>query len=302
MSRIEIIGAATAFGQPKLGVDLGPDAVRYAGLVGTLESLGNDIKDSGNVRTVEVIDVDKHSKDKEDNLRNFNEVKEYSIALAEKVDKAIQDKRIPLVIGGDHSLSIGSISGVTKHYDNLGVIWYDAHGDLNDSKTSPSGNIHGMPLSSLLGEGHDALVNIYHDGAKLKKENIVLIGVRDLDEGEKTYINEHNIKVYTATDVSRKGIETVISEALDYLEEKVDGIHVSLDVDALDPIYTPGTGTPVSGGVSLLDTQIAMEMISNSKKLVSMDLVEVNPLLDDNNRTAELAVEIAASMFGKKQL
>lgn len=302
MSRIEIIGAATAFGQPKLGVDLGPDAVRYAGLVRTLESLGNDIKDSGNVRTVEVIDVDKHSKDKEDNLRNFNEVKEYSIALAAKVDSAIQDDRIPLIIGGDHSLSIGSISGVTKHYDNLGVIWYDAHGDLNDSKTSPSGNIHGMPLSSLLGEGHDALVNIYHDGAKLKKENIVLIGVRDLDEGEKTYINEHNIKVYTATDVSRKGIEKVMSEALEYLEEKVDGIHVSLDVDALDPIYTPGTGTPVSGGVSLLDTQIAMEMISNSQKLVSMDLVEVNPLLDDNNRTAELAVEIAASMFGKKQL
>lgn len=302
MKKIDIIGANTAFGQPKFGVDLGPDAVRYAGLVPTLKELNNDVEDKGNVSIDFEVDVETHSKEKVENLRNLSQVKAFSHKLAEKVDESLSNDRFPLIVGGDHSLSIGSIAGVTKHYDNLGVIWYDAHGDLNDGSTSPSGNIHGMPLAVSLGLGHDELVNLYTEGAKLKHENVVLIGMRDLDEGEKEYIKEHNIKLFTATDVRKRGIDDVIQEALDYLADKTDAIHVSLDVDALDPIHTPGTGTTVTGGLSVVDTQITMETLNKSGKVVSMDLVEVNPLLDDGNKTAEVAVDIAAFMFGKTQV
>lgn len=302
MKKIDIIGANTPFGQPRLGVDLGPDAVRYAGLVSTLKRLNNEVEDKGNIATDLKVDVETHSQEKVENLRNFVQVKDFSYALAKQVDESLENGRFPLVIGGDHSLSIGSIAGVAKHYDNLGVIWYDAHGDLNDGATSPSGNIHGMPLAVSLGLGHDELVNLYSDGAKIKHENVVLIGMRDLDEGEKKYIKENNIKLYTTTDIRKLGIDTVIQEAIAYLEDKTDAIHISLDVDALDPIHTPGTGTPVKGGLSLVDTQVTMETLSKNGKVVSMDLVEVNPLLDERNRTAEVAVEIAAFMFGKKQI
>lgn len=302
MKKIDIIGANTAFGQPRLGVDLGPDAVRYAGLIPTLKNLNNDVEDKGNVSMNLKIDVESHSKDKVENLRNFSQVKEFSYELAQKVDESLSNDRFPLVIGGDHSLSIGSIAGVANHYKNLGVIWYDAHGDINDGATSPSGNIHGMPLAVSLGLGHPDLVNLYNEGVKLKHQNVVLIGMRDLDEGEKEYIKEHNIKLFTATDVRKRGVDAVIQDALTYLEDKTDAIHVSIDVDALDPIHTPGTGTPVTGGLSVVDTQITMETLNKSNKVVSMDLVEVNPLLDEKNRTAEVAVDIAAFMFGKKQI
>ena len=302
MKKIDIIGANTAFGQPRLGVDLGPDAVRYAGLVSTLKALNNEVEDKGNISPDLKVDIETHSQEKVENLRNFTQVKEFSYALAKEVDASLENGRFPLVIGGDHSLSIGSIAGVAKHYDNLGVIWYDAHGDLNDGATSPSGNIHGMPLAVSLGLGNDELVNLYGDGAKIKHENVVLIGMRDLDDGEKEYIKENNIKLYTATDIRKLGIDTVIQEAIAYLEEKTDAIHISLDVDALDPIHTPGTGTPVSGGLSIVDTQVTMETLNRNGKVVSMDLVEVNPLLDEKNRTAEVAVDIAAFMFGKKQI
>lgn len=302
MKKIDIIGANTAFGQPRLGVDLGPDAVRYAGLVSTLKALNNEVEDKGNISPDLKVDIETHSQEKVENLRNFTQVKEFSYALAKEVDASLENGRFPLVIGGDHSLSIGSIAGVAKHYDNLGVIWYDAHGDLNDGATSPSGNIHGMPLAVSLGLGNDELVNLYGYGAKIKHENVVLIGMRDLDDGEKEYIKENNIKLYTATDIRKLGIDTVIQEAIAYLEEKTDAIHISLDVDALDPIHTPGTGTPVTGGLSLVDTQVTMETLNRNGKVVSMDLVEVNPLLDEKNRTAEVAVDIAAFMFGKKQI
>ncbi len=302
MKKIDIIGAKTSYGQPKMGVDLGPEAVRYAGLIPTLKSLNNDVQDKGNVSIDSFVDLETHSKDIVENMRNFSQVKEFSHELARCVDETLSNERFPLIIGGDHSLSIGTIAGVSKHYKNLGVIWYDAHGDLNDAATSPSGNIHGMPLAVSVGVGHDDLVNLYTEGPKIKTENIVLIGMRDLDEGEKVFIKENNIKLFTATDVNKLGVDTVIKEALEYLEDKTDAIHISLDVDALDPIYTPGTGTTVSGGLSLVDTQITMEALNKSGKVVSMDLVEVNPLIDDHNKTAEVAVEVAAFMFGKTQV
>src|SRR5699024_738131 len=185
---------------------------------------------------------------------------------------------------------------------NLGVIWYDAHGDLNDSETSPSGNIHGMPLAVACGVGHESLVNLHHPGAKVKPENVVLIGMRDLDVGEREYIKENDILTFTATDVREKGMAGVMDEGIAYLKGKVDGLHLSLDVDGLDPMETPGTGTPVDGGMSLSETQLAMRMLNESSLVTSMDLVEVNPLLDEKNMTAEKAVEIASLLFGKKQL
>lgn len=301
MKKLDIIGAATAFGQPRLGVDLGPDAIRYAGLHNTLTALGYDVNDKGNICGDYKVNVHKHNKKEESNLLNFESVMNFNEYLAKAVDESITENHFPLILGGDHSLAIGSIAGISKHYENLGVIWYDAHGDLNDSHTSPSGNIHGMPLAASCGVGDEKMVNLYNDGAKIRPENVVLIGMRDLDEGEKKYIKENNILTYTMVDVREKGIKRVIEESISHLKDKTDGVHLSLDVDALDPLETPGTGTPVDGGLTLSETQTAMKLLHDSKCVTSMDLVEVNPLLDDKNKTAHKAVEIAAHFFGKVQ-
>lgn len=300
--KVDIIGASTCFGQPKLGVDFGPDAIRYAGLVKALEIQGMNVEDKGNITGQYKVDPTLHSAKEEMGLLNFEEVKDFSVELAEEVESSVKLGRFPLILGGDHSLSIGSIAGISPHYENLGVIWYDAHGDLNDSETSPSGNIHGMPLAVACGVGHESLVNIHHPGAKVKAENVVLIGMRDLDVGEREYIKENNILTFTATDIKEKGMAHVMKESVKYLKEKVDGVHLSLDVDGLDPMETPGTGTPVDGGMSLSETQLAMSMLHDSELVTSMDLVEVNPLLDQKNMTAEKAVKIASFLFGKKQL
>ncbi|GAB3066664.1 arginase [Salinicoccus sesuvii] len=299
---VHIIGAATSFGQPKLGVDLGPDAIRHAGIVKTLSELGMSITDRGNVSCETDGIASQYVNRKESNLLNYNAVKSFNTSLAAEVDDAVASGAFPLILGGDHSLAIGSLAGISKHYDNLGVIWYDAHGDLNDSRTSPTGNIHGMPLGISCGFGDQDLVNLYNEGQKIKPENVVLIGVRDLDEGEKKYIKENGILTFTMMDIRVKGIKAVVGEAISHLSERCDGIHLSLDVDGLDPLETPGTGTPVPGGLSLSETQLAMQVLNVSGQITSMDLVEVNPLLDNKNMTAEKAVEIAAWLFGKKQL
>ncbi|WP_271398452.1 arginase [Salinicoccus roseus] len=299
---VHIIGAATAFGQPRLGVDLGPDALRYAGLTSMLKELGLSVTDKGNIKGNFKVEAEHHNIKSDDNLLNYDAVKDFNNILAGAVDSSVSSGAFPLILGGDHSLAIGSLAGISRHYENLGVIWYDAHGDLNDSRTSPSGNIHGMPLGISCGIGDTDLVNLYDAGPKVKPENIVLIGMRDLDEGEKQYIHDNDILTFTMTDVRMMGIADVMKQALHHLAEKCDGIHLSLDVDGLDPMETPGTGTPVDGGLSLSETQLAMSILNDSDRITSMDLVEVNPLLDDRNKTARKAVEIAASLFGKKQL
>ncbi|MET3111689.1 arginase [Salinicoccus halitifaciens] len=301
MKRVDIIGAATAFGQPKLGVDLGPDALRYANLIEEIEKMNIEVNDKGNIYSDFKVDASTHSRRSENNLKNYEQVVDFSEKLAAAADESVRAGAFPLVIGGDHSLSIGSLAGISPHYDNLGVIWYDAHGDLNDSASSPSGNIHGMPLAIACGVGDEKLVNIHKTGAKIKPENVVLIGMRDLDEGETRYIKDRNILTYTMRDIREKGISAVMSDALEYLEAKTDGIHLSLDVDALDPEETPGTGTPVGEGLSLWETLLAMNILHDSGSITSMDLVEVNPLLDEGNMTAEKAVAMASALFGRKQ-
>lgn len=297
---VEIIGAPSTFGQRKLGVNLGPDAIRYAGIVARIEAIGLTVKDSGNINVPE-LNLNKFNSEQQ-GLRNLEEIIETSETLSQSVSNSISNNHFPLILGGDHSIAIGSISGVSKHYENLGVIWYDAHGDLNIPEESPSGNIHGMPLRILAGDGDDKLVNIANYAPKVKPENIVLIGMRDLDVGERQYIKDNNIKIYTMAEVDRYGIKQVIEETIDYLKEKTDGIHLSLDVDALDPVETPGTGTRVLGGLTYRESHFALELLHNSNLVTSMDLVEVNPLIDHNNDTAEQAVGLVGSFFGETLL
>lgn len=297
---VEIIGAPSTFGQRKLGVNFGPDAIRYAGIVARIEAIGLTVKDSGNINVPE-LNLNKFNSEQQ-GLRNLEEIIETSETLSQSVSNSISNNHFPLILGGDHSIAIGSISGVSKHYENLGVIWYDAHGDLNIPEESPSGNIHGMPLRILAGDGDDKLVNIANYAPKVKPENIVLIGMRDLDVGERQYIKDNNIKTYTMAEVDRYGIKQVIKETIDYLKEKTDGIHLSLDVDALDPVETPGTGTRVLGGLTYRESHFALELLHNSNLVTSMDLVEVNPLIDHNNDTAEQAVGLVGSFFGETLL
>lgn len=299
--RIEIIGAPSTFGQKKLGVNLGPDAIRYAGLLSRLKKMGLDVIDKGNIE-VPTLDVEKFNSDQE-GLKNYDEIVTVSENLSKATSEIVKKGNFPLTLGGDHSIAVGSISGISQHYENLGVIWYDAHGDLNVPEESPSGNVHGMPLRILAGDGPDELVNINDFTPKVKPENIVLIGMRDLDEGERKYIKDKNIKTFTMADIDRFGIQEVIERSLEYLKSRnIDGLHFSLDVDALDPAETPGTGTRVMGGLSYRESHFALELLNESKLVTSMDLVEVNPLIDNSNHTAEQAVALLGTFFGETLL
>ncbi|MGX0243509.1 arginase [Staphylococcus capitis] len=299
--RIEIIGAPSTFGQKKLGVNLGPDAIRYAGLLSRLKKMGLDVIDKGNIE-VPTLDVEKFNSDQE-GLRNYDEIVTVSENLSKATSEIVKKGNFPLTLGGDHSIAVGSISGISQHYENLGVIWYDAHGDLNVPEESPSGNVHGMPLRILAGDGPDELVNINDFTPKVKPENIVLIGMRDLDEGERKYIKDKNIKTFTMADIDRFGIQEVIERSLEYLKSRnIDGLHLSLDVDALDPAETPGTGTRVMGGLSYRESHFALELLNESKLVTSMDIVEVNPLIDNSNHTAEQAVALLGTFFGETLL
>ncbi|MFP4935267.1 arginase [Staphylococcus pseudintermedius] len=297
---IELIGAPTTFGQKKLGVNLGPDAIRYAGVLPRLKRIGHEVIDTGNV-DVPPMDIEKFMSQQE-GLQNYEEILAFSKSLKEKVSDSIRQQHFPVILGGDHSLAIGSISGVAEHYDHLGVIWYDAHGDLNVPEESPSGNMHGMPLRILAGEGDEKLVQLGGFAPKVKPENIVLIGMRDLDFGEREYIKKHQIRTYTMADIYERGIRSVIEESIAYLKDKTDGVHLSLDVDALDPNETPGTGTKVSGGLTYRESHYALELLNQSGMITSIDIVEVNPLLDVENHTAEQAVALLGSFFGETLL
>ncbi|HDE4633970.1 TPA: arginase [Staphylococcus aureus] len=296
---IDIIGAPSTFGQRKLGVDLGPTAIRYAGLISRLKQLDLDVYDKGDIK-VPVVNIEKfHSEQK--GLRNYDEIIDVNQKLNKEVSASIENNRFPLVLGGDHSIAVGSVSAISKHYNNLGVIWYDAHGDLNIHEESPSGNIHGMPLRILTGEGPKELLEL--NSNVIKPENIVLIGMRDLDKGERQFIKDHNIKTFTMSDIDKLGIKEVIENTIEYLKSRnVDGVHLSLDVDALDPLETPGTGTRVLGGLSYRESHFALELLHQSHLISSMDLVEVNPLIDSNNHTAEQAVSLVGTFFGETLL
>lgn len=296
---ISIIGVPVDLGQSRRGVDMGPSAIRYAGAVERLQALGHHVTDKGNI-TVSAIHEPSCN---EAGLKNLKEVTEATEALAASVSDSVKNKKFPLVLGGDHSIAIGTLAGLAGHYGNLGVIWYDAHADMNTSETSPSGNIHGMPLAVSMGIGHEQLVNVHRDGAKIDPENVVIIGARSVDPGERRLIREKGVKVFTMHEIDRYGMSEVIQETLAYFASRnVDGIHLSLDLDGLDPLYTPGVGTPVPGGITYRESHLAMELLEDANVITSAEFVEVNPVLDEYNKTADVAVGLMGSLFGEKLL
>ncbi len=293
--RINIIGVPMDYGQLRRGLDMGPAAARYTGLVSALRTLGHNVKDLGDVSVPVRNPVEEGEK-----ADYYEEIREICDQVYAAGKKAVADDVFPLFIGGDHSIAMGTVGGVS-HDRPTGLIWIDAHGDFNTPETSPSGNIHGMPLSVLIGDGDDRLVNIGRPGAKIDPDNIVLIGIRDLDPLERERIRKSGITAYTMRDIDEQGISTVANKALmKFIHLK--RVHVSLDIDALDPVEAPGVGTPVPGGLTYREAHLFMEIMADSGKLTSMDLVELNPILDQANKTARLAVELIVSALGKSIL
>lgn len=297
---IAIIGVPMDHGQNRRGVDMGPSAIRYAGVVERIEELGHHVTDEGDIQ----IGQADGSVDTSTNLRNLKVITEATEALGDKVFEVAEAGNFPLVLGGDHSIAIGTLSGISERHENLGVIWYDAHADMNTSETSPSGNIHGMPLAASFGHGHEKLTNIRGYSPKVKPENIVIIGARSVDPGERQLIKEHGIRVYSMHEIDKMGMNAVIEDSIRYLKEerKTDAVHLSLDLDGIDPMYTPGVGTPVPGGISYRESHLAMEMLFDADIITSAEFVEVNPILDEKNRTADVAVALIGSLFGEKLL
>ncbi len=293
-SKLSIIGVPLDLGASKRGASLGPDAIRYAGIKKRLEKIGYDVQDEGNI-SFHAVETGKDSS----NHKNLASVVEANEKLAAKVDEVMKAGRFPLVIGGDHSLAIGTIKGVLKNIPRLGVIWFDAHGDINTGETSPSGNIHGMPVASLLGRGLDRLSAIGGSEFKLSKENIAYVGCRDLDSGERRALKELGIPVFTMHEIDLNGIQWVMDKAMAIASQGTDGVHVSFDVDVLDPAFAPGTGTIVPGGMEYREAHLSLELVTKNVNLVSVEFVEVNPILDDKNKTAEAAVALAGSLLGE---
>lgn len=292
---ISVIGVPMDLGQGRRGVDMGPSAIRYANLKDRLQNLGHTVKDRGNINvpTADQQDIDNQK------LKYLEQVVQVNEDLATKVGDALQDGHLPIILGGDHSISIGSLAGIAKHYKNIGVIWFDAHGDMNTAETTPSGNIHGMPLACSLGLGHEELINVGGFTPKVKAENVVIVGARSIDEEERRLIKENNITIYTMHEIDKLGIAKVMEEAIRIAGSGTDGIHLSFDLDSIDPDHAPGVGTPVLGGVTYREGHLAMEMLHQSGKVVSVDVVECNTILDEGNRTARTAVDMVCSLLGE---
>ena len=277
--------------------------MRVAGLEARLEALGHEVDDGGNIR-VEIAETQASGSSK---ARYLTEIAETCSRTAEAVVKTLEEGMTPLLLGGDHSLAVGSVSGVAEFYrrrgEKIGLVWIDAHTDINTPETSPSGNVHGMPLAALLGLGPEPLAKIYGYAPKIDPENVVLIGIRDIDAAERENIRRGGVKhVYTMRDIDERGMRAVMEEALSAAASGTAGYHVSLDMDWIDPEDAPGVGTPVRGGATYREAHLAMEILADHGRLLSFELVEVNPVIDEHNRTADLAVELACSAFGKKIL
>jgi arginase len=291
--RIAIIGASLDLGSGRRGVDMGPSAIRYAGLEERLNQLGYSCIDRGNVSTAVLEAADEH----DPRVRYLPEIRSTCTQVSRLVSEALDAGVFPLVLGGDHSVALGTLSGLASRDGLGGVLWIDAHGDLNTPDDSPSGNVHGMPLAAALGEGGALFENGWHLPA-LDPARVALVGVRELDPGEQARIRRLGIKVFTMSDVDRMGIVRAIEQALGHIAGP-GFVHVSLDMDALDPEVAPGVGTPVRGGLSYREAHLALELVAESGLADALEVVEVNPILDRENATALLAVELVASALGK---
>ena len=301
--RIRIVGVPLDLGQSRRGVDMGPSALRVAGLQSRLESLGHSVEDGGDIpvviaETLQVGDV---------RAKYLQEITLTCARHAEQILKSLERGVTPLVLGGDHTVAAGTVAGLAGFYraqnQKIGLVWFDAHTDINTPETSPSGNVHGMPLAALTGLGPAELVELLGFSPKVAPQNVVVVGVRDVDAGETDNIRRAGIaSVYTMRDIDERGMRAVMEEALRIAGNGTAGYHVSLDMDWIDPSEAPGVGTPVRGGATYREAHLAMEIIADHDRMLSFEIVEVNPVIDERNRTAELAVELCLSAFGKKIL
>ncbi len=289
-------------GQSRRGVDMGPSALRVAGLQSRLKALGHTVEDIGNLNVRQPEEQPYGEK----RAKYLTEIAEACRGLAEITARTLTDGYFPLVLGGDHSIAVGSCSGVSNYYraqsKRVGYLWLDAHGDMNTPESSPSGNIHGMPLAAIIGYGAPELVEMLGYKPKVEPRNVCLVGARDLDPKERRLIKESGVHVFTMRDIDERGMRDVMSEALRFVTDDTDGVAVSLDLDFIDPDDAPGVGTPVRGGVTYREAHLAMEMIADSEAMVSLEVVEINPVIDTHNQTALLGVEMVLSGLGKKIL
>jgi arginase len=300
--KIRVIGVPLDLGQSRRGVDMGPSAVRVAGLEARLEALGHVVEDGGNVSVA----IAEQKKEGHPHAKYLKEITATCVKHAELMIKTLESGKVPIVLGGDHSVAAGTVAGVAEFYrrqnQKIGLIWIDAHSDINTPESSPSGNVHGMPLAAIMGLGPPELANILNFSPKVSPENCVLVGVRDIDAVEKENVRKAGIEVFTMRDIDERGMRTVMEEALRMARRGTAGYHISLDMDWVDPEDAPGVGTPVRGGATYREAHLAMEIIADDGRMLSFEIVEVNPVIDEHNRTAELAVELTLSAFGKKIL
>ena len=301
-STIAIIGAPMDLGSGRRGVDMGPSAIRVANIHSRIASLGYKVEDLGNV----AVEQAESSPTGPKRARFLAHIAETCLRLAEKVERAAGQGKVPLVLGGDHSIAAGSVSGIANHFhkrgEKLGVIWVDAHADMNTPQTSPSGNVHGMPLACLIGKGPKELTHLFGYAPKVDPRNIAIVGLRAVDDLEAPHVKKSGVRVFTMRDIDEKGLPRVIAEAIEIASDGTAGIHLSFDMDSVDPDEAPGVGTPVRGGITYREAHLAMELVSDTARLVSLEVVEVNPVLDVANRTADLAVELMMSALGKRIL
>ena len=301
-SHIAIIGAPLDLGQGRRGVDMGPSAMRVANLNARVAALGYTVEDLGNVPAEQAESLPEGDA----SAKYLPQITAACVRLAGLVEQALSHGSVPLVLGGDHSVAGGTASGVSRYFrgrnQTAGLIWLDAHADMNTPESSPSGNVHGMPLACILGMGPPELAGLLGFRPKIAAHNAVIVGLRDVDQLEKGHLRESGIRAFTMRDIDERGLRSVMEEAIRLASDGTAGFHLSLDMDFVDPQHAPGVGTPVRGGATYREAHLAMEMICDSGKMVSLEVVEVNPVIDEANRTADLAVELVMSALGKRIL
>ena len=301
-SHIAIIGAPLDLGQDRRGVDMGPSALRVANLNKRLAGLGYEIEDLGNVP----VDQQENTPEGPRHAKYLPQIAGTCERLGHMVNNALKEGKAPLVLGGDHSIAVGTVAGVASFFrkkrQSIGMIWIDAHPDMNTPQTSPSGNIHGMPLASCIGMGPPELTRLFGFSPKVDPARVALVGIRDVDMMERTNVRESGVHAFTMRDIDERGLQEVMAQAIKIASRGTAGFHLSFDLDFVDPKDAPGVGTPVRGGATYREAHLAMEMINDSGGMLSMEAVEVNPVFDEVNRTAELAVELITSALGKKIL
>ena len=294
---VEIIGAPMDLGANRRGTDMGPSAVRYAGLSRYLRNMGLEVIDNGNIN----VPVPESIKVGNPDFLFLDEIVTVCEELGDVVSKVLKRGNFPLVLGGDHSIAMGTMAGVSREITDPGLIWFDAHADFNTLDTSETGNIHGMSLAAISGHGNSRLVSIGGIVPKIKEEKIVLIGIRDLDREEKELLKDSGITVFSMKKVDEMGMARVVKEALEIVGQGGEAIHVSFDLDVMEPGVASGVGTPVTGGISYREAHLALELIAETKMLRLLEICEVNPIIDNGgNRTAKLAVELIGSALGKR--